>query len=323
MEIGVPNQRGLEALRAFVETGSVSRAAERLGRTQPQVGRLLSALEQEVGFSLFGRDSRPLSLTREGREFYAHAERVLLGHDGLQRFAAQMCRGSRDHLRILTAPFIAHAMVADAVATLAKRSPSFTASIESRVRLDIETWVGQETFDLGVTILPLSHAAFETEEFLRVEAMVAMPPDHPLVAQEVVTFDQFVAEEVIVTHPRSILRQHLERVGRAAGKPLKVRFEATNGVIACQLTGRGLGCCLCDPFVARSSGVPDLVLRPFRPAFPLQYGFLHPTWQSRSPMVLELAAEISKVAKAQSEALFSTTKAEWSRRPASRSIPQT
>lgn len=302
----MPNQRGLEALRAFVETGSVSRAAERLGRTQPQVGRLLSALEKEVGFPLFGRDSRPLTLTREGREFYAHAERVLLGHDGLQRFAVQMSRGTRNHLRILTAPFIAHAMVADAVATVAKRSPNFTASIESRVRLDIETWVGQETFDLGITILPLSHAAFETEEFLRVEAMVAMRPDHPFAAQQMVTFDQFVAENVIVTHPRSILRQHLERLSREARKPLKVRFEATNGVIACQLTGRSLGCCLSDPFVARSSGVPDLVLRPFRPAFPLPYGFLHPIWQSRSPMVVELAAEISKVAKSQSEAFLHT-----------------
>ncbi|CAN7621127.1 LysR family transcriptional regulator [Bosea sp. LjRoot9] len=298
----MPSQRGLEAFRAFVETGSVSQAAERLGRTQPQVGRLLTSLEEEVGFSLFGRNSRPLTLTREGREFYTQVERVLLGHDGLQRFAAQMRRGGgRDHVRVLTAPFIAHAIVADAIAVLAERSRTFTASIESRVRLDIEAWVGQETFDLGVTILPVVHPAFEVEEFLRVEAMVAMLPDHPLAAKEEIAFEEFVEAEIIVTHPRSILRQHLERLCRETGKSLKIRFEATNGMIACQLAGRGLGCCLSDPFVARSSGVANLVLRPFRPAFPLQYGFLYPAWQSRSPVVTELADQIARIAGMQSK----------------------
>jgi DNA-binding transcriptional LysR family regulator len=297
----MPSQKGLEAFRAFVETGSVSQAAERLGRTQPQIGRLLTALEEEVGFSLFGRNSRPLTLTREGREFYTQVERVLLGHDSLRRLAAQMRQGrGRNHVRVLTAPFIAHAIVADAIAMLAARSKTFTASIESRVRLDIESWVGQETFDLGITILPLVHPAFVTEEFLRLEAMVAMLPDHPLAMKEVIDFDEFAAGDIIVTHPRSIIRQHLEMLSRESGKPLRIRFEATNGMIACQLAGRGLGCCLADPFVARSSGVPNLVLRPFRPAFPLQYGFLYPNWLSRSPVVTELAAQITKIAEQQS-----------------------
>ncbi|WP_245581962.1 LysR substrate-binding domain-containing protein [Phyllobacterium phragmitis] len=225
----------------------------------------------------------------------------------MHRFAAQMRLGSREHVRVLTAPFIAHAIVADAAAALAARSPTFTASIESRVRLDIETWVGQENFDLGITVLPISHPAFQVEEFLRIEAMVAMLPDHPLARKDIVDFEDFIEMEVIVTHPRSIIRQYLERLCRERGRSLKVRFEATNGVIACQLAGRGLGCCLSDPFVARSSGVPGLVLRPFRPVFPLHYGFLYPTWQSRSLVVEDLASEIVDIAEAQSKTLGTDT----------------
>ncbi len=67
----MPSHRSLEALRAFVDGGSVSQAAVRLGRTQPQVGRLLSALEQELGFALFDRQNRRLTLTADGREYYA------------------------------------------------------------------------------------------------------------------------------------------------------------------------------------------------------------------------------------------------------------
>ncbi|WP_407180780.1 hypothetical protein [Bradyrhizobium sp. STM 3562] len=45
--------------------------------------------------------------------------------------------------------------------------------------------------------------------------------------------------------------------------------------------------------------MPDLILRPFKPAFPLHYGFLYPAWQSRSKVVTELANEIGIVAASQ------------------------
>lgn len=74
-------------------------------------------------------------------------------------------------------------------------------------------------------------------------------------------------------------------------------------MIACQLAGRGLGWCLADPFVARSSGMTNLVLRPLRPAFTLQYGFLYPVWQPRSRIVSDLSEAIAKIATAQSDLL--------------------
>ena len=40
----------LQALRAVLETGSVTEASRRVHRTQPQISRLISALEEEVGF---------------------------------------------------------------------------------------------------------------------------------------------------------------------------------------------------------------------------------------------------------------------------------
>ncbi|WP_241064210.1 LysR family transcriptional regulator [Achromobacter xylosoxidans] len=37
----------LQALRAVLETGSVTEASHRIHRTQPQISRLISALEDE------------------------------------------------------------------------------------------------------------------------------------------------------------------------------------------------------------------------------------------------------------------------------------
>jgi DNA-binding transcriptional LysR family regulator len=295
----VPGQRGLEALRAFVEGGSVSQAARRLGRTQPQVGRLLSGLEKELGFALFERQNRRLTLTAEGRDYYGQVERVLAGYDGLDRFAAQLREGGRDHVRVLTAPYVAHAIVADALAVLVKRIPGFTATIDSRIRLDIETWLGQENFDLGVSVLPIAHPGVETEEFLVSEAVAAMTPDHPLAGLAEVEIEDLAGTSLITTHPRSIVQQQIDRHCRDRGVVLRSSFETANGMIACQLAERGLGCCIADPFVARSSGTPRLVFRRFRPKIELRYGFIFPAWRARSKAVTALAHEIAQLARAE------------------------
>ncbi len=286
------NQKSLEALRAFVETGSINGAAGRLFRTAPQVSRLLSALEEEVGFPVLSRRGRRLRLTREGKEFYQETERVMLAHDALELRADQIRRGKTNHIRILTAPFISNAVINRTLARVMERYPDMTAQIDSRVRLDIDVWVTEETFDLGITPLPIREGVFEVKPFLELPMVAVMHPSHPLAAQKTVTFEDFAKHPIITTHARSLLGQHLDTQVKKRGLRLNVRVEARNGVIACQMAGLNLGCCLADPFVALSSGVRDLAIRPFEPLGILRYGFLFPSWGNRAPIVDEVAEEI-------------------------------
>ncbi|WP_022730075.1 LysR family transcriptional regulator [Thalassospira lucentensis] len=288
------NQKSLEALRAFVETNSVSGAADRLFRTAPQVSRLLSALEDEVGFPVLSRRGRRLRLTKEGKEFYQEVERLMLCHDDLNLRADQIRRGKTEHIRILAAPFISHAVINQTLAQVMMRRPEMTAQIDSRVRLDIDVWVTEETFDLGIAPLPIKEGVFNIEPFLELPMVAVMNPSHPLAAKKVVTFDDFSNHQIIATHARSLLGQHLQSLVKRTGKRLNVRIEARNGVIACQMAGLNLGCCLADPFVALSSGVEDLVIRPFEPDGTLKYGFLYPAGGNRTTIVDEVAEEIRR-----------------------------
>jgi DNA-binding transcriptional LysR family regulator len=60
------------AFLATAEEGSLSAAARALGQTQPTLGRQVSALEQELGVTLFERVGRSLSLTQSGLELLEH-----------------------------------------------------------------------------------------------------------------------------------------------------------------------------------------------------------------------------------------------------------
>lgn len=63
--------------RAFfvtVEEGSLSAAAKALNMSQPTLGRQVSALEAELGVSLFERVGRGYEITRSGIELYEHVK---------------------------------------------------------------------------------------------------------------------------------------------------------------------------------------------------------------------------------------------------------
>ena len=59
----------LKVFHAAAQAGSFTHAGEQLGLSQSAVSRQVSALEQELGVSLFHRHARGLILTEQGELF--------------------------------------------------------------------------------------------------------------------------------------------------------------------------------------------------------------------------------------------------------------
>lgn len=96
----------LVAMRAFVEIcdrGSLTAAAERLGKSQPTMVRTLANLEQALGVRLLRRTTRRLSLTEEGRAYLAQCRRILGDVEAAERSLRGDATAPRGQLRI-TAP---------------------------------------------------------------------------------------------------------------------------------------------------------------------------------------------------------------------------
>jgi DNA-binding transcriptional LysR family regulator len=93
----------LRRLRAFVvvaEEGHVTRAAERLGMQQPQLSRLIHALEADLGAPLFRRTPRGVTLTAAGEALLTQAQALLARADGLPEAVRQAARGEAGRLAI-------------------------------------------------------------------------------------------------------------------------------------------------------------------------------------------------------------------------------
>src|SRR5262245_52449796 len=68
----------LKVFHAAAEAGSFTHAGETLGLSQSAVSRQVSALEQELGVSLFHRHARGLILTEQGELLHRTAHDVLM-----------------------------------------------------------------------------------------------------------------------------------------------------------------------------------------------------------------------------------------------------
>ncbi|MCW8915249.1 MAG: LysR family transcriptional regulator [Magnetovibrio sp.] len=70
----------LELLKSFVavaETGGISKAEDRIHRTQSTISQQIARLESDLSTALFDRSKRTVQLTERGRQYLDYARRIL------------------------------------------------------------------------------------------------------------------------------------------------------------------------------------------------------------------------------------------------------
>ena len=71
------NFEQLNILNVVVKTGTISKAAQQIHKTQPAISMAIKRLEQDVGFAIFDRSSYRLALTEKGKIYYQKSQSVL------------------------------------------------------------------------------------------------------------------------------------------------------------------------------------------------------------------------------------------------------
>ena len=89
----------LKTFIAIVETGSFTRAAEVVHKTQSAVSMQMKRLEERLGKAIFARDGRASKLTEDGERLLDYAQRIVkLNAEALNSIANAALSAS--HVRI-------------------------------------------------------------------------------------------------------------------------------------------------------------------------------------------------------------------------------
>ena len=71
--------KNYEYFIAIVESGSLTKAAEKLYVSQPSLSQYVKRLESSLGVELFDRTASPLRLTYTGERYYEYVKQVQIG----------------------------------------------------------------------------------------------------------------------------------------------------------------------------------------------------------------------------------------------------
>ena len=249
--------RQLAAFCAVVERKSFSRAAERLGVTQPAVSLQIRSLEQRLGTQLLDRSGRRVEPTEAGLRLYASAQKLLALE---QQLLVDMTGGEEG---TLTGTLELGASTGPGGTVVPVLLCEFQESHpEVRVRLsvsDTQTVVAQVAergLELGVVGAAPRHRGVAYEPFFRDEVVLACPSGHRFAGQTV-SLDDLRVEPLIVMQEGAGVRQVIEDELRTVGtrlRDLDVRVELglQESVRSAVAAGHGV------TFISRSAIESDL-----------------------------------------------------------------
>ncbi|MBN9037661.1 MAG: LysR family transcriptional regulator [Rhizobiales bacterium] len=259
--------RQIEALRALVEEGSVTKAAERLFVSQPAVSKLLAHLEEDCGFAILERTHGRLSLTPAGYRVYDEIDRVFRGVNQLQEAVDSIRREEEGRLIVAASPVLADLIVPKAIISLIGMNPGFQVTLLSGKSQDVIDKVRMKEVDVGV-IFPnydVSNAYVRTDRIVAFDLVCIMPVGHRLTREKVVTTAHLRGEKFISSPPNSQMRRLIQNAAEKAEIELDFVIETSTATSIADFVAAGLGISLVHPIFTRpKSGAVEV--RPFEPA---------------------------------------------------------
>jgi LysR family transcriptional regulator, nitrogen assimilation regulatory protein len=246
-------------LRYFVQVaalGSFSRAAVRLGVTQPTLSRQIQQLERELASGLFYRHGRGVALTDAGRRLLAavgplveqldHAAELLRQEAG--EVAGEVTIGLPMSLALTVGASVASAFLA--------RHPKARLQVyEGSTGLLLE-WLENGRLDVAVLYEARLGPNMLANPLLEEQVYLVTPPSECRGEGEPVRVDELARRRLVLPGPQSGLRRLVERATQAAGVRIRVVMDLHSVTITKQLVERGEACTVL-PFGAIHREVAD------------------------------------------------------------------
>jgi DNA-binding transcriptional LysR family regulator len=120
----------VRAALAVHDTGSFSRAAQRLMVPRSTVSRAVAALEDQLGIALFQRTTRRVTITSAGEALVERVRTHLTGLEGALRDLPEQQPAPSGTLRITTTPDLGAALLSEIVARFLARYPQVNVDVQ-------------------------------------------------------------------------------------------------------------------------------------------------------------------------------------------------
>ena len=236
-----------DQLRAFVaiaRMGTVGRAAEALGRTQPSISTRLSDLESSWATRLFHRRARGMDLTPEGERLLPMAVSALASMDELDRAAGKPLAGGST-LRVGAGDALGRGQLPAALTRVLAHFPGLDVRIVEGPGDRLLDSLQRGEIDLAlVTGGPQEHPLASSLSFrllLKSQVSVLIPNSRKLRGKRSVGLQWLSGERLVTLQSGSSFRRFLEKEYAESGFQFRPTVEVGSISLVRRYVAAGLG----------------------------------------------------------------------------------
>jgi LysR family nitrogen assimilation transcriptional regulator len=221
----VMNLRKWEYFLKVAEFGNLSRVAEKLDVSQPALSRQISALEQEIGATLFHRTGRGLTLTAAGEVFRARAESILEEILRVPGEISQAANTPSGRLAFGAPPFMGRVLTGELIADFVEAYPHVRLRVRGAHSFQLREAIFFRDIDIGILAAPLTEPDLQTEPLLKEQLYLVGPSGSGLTRERPVGLGTVADHPLILTPRPDGLRTLIETEFARIGRRVKIAVE--------------------------------------------------------------------------------------------------
>ena len=283
--------RKLEILLAFMEAGSLARAAERLGVSAVSVHRALHSLETGTRCSLFRLEGRNLQPNDAAHALADVAREVLQSMAQGIRATREIAGYAADRIRIGSLYSLTSGTVPALIMALRLRKPDIQTELVLGSNSELLRKLREGELDATVMGQPDGAADIESQLLFEDEIFFAAPANSPYARQAVVDLGAGTDERFVSLNEGYVTHDRFRDAFRVAGFEPHVVMTTNDIFSLMNLVGGGIGCTLL-PGRIRSVLPRNVCLVPLLPQFQMRQkiSVIFLRTRERDPNLLSLLA---------------------------------
>jgi DNA-binding transcriptional LysR family regulator len=297
------NLRQIEAFKAVIENGTVSRAAEIFNISQPAMSKLIVHLEFDTGLRLFDRVKGRLIPTEHAMRLYEEIDRIFSGVRQVESAVELIRREEQGHLAIGVMPALSGAFIQRATTSFLASHPPVFCSVQSRNSEWIIDWLITRKLDVGIVSARMENPLVESEPLMEHPLVCILPPGHPLTAKLKIGPRDLQDMAFLAFGSDTYGGQRVAAMFEANNVQAKVVLVANTSPTICEFVAAGLGVSLVHPLMV-SGWEKRLVMRKFEPAIRQEFRVVRSRDSRNARLVQAYVDEMHAAAATIYEGLF-------------------
>ena len=248
--------RQLEYFQMASRLKNITRAAERLRVSQPNITVAIKKLEGELGIQLFDRSQKQLSLTPEGAVFLGRVEVALRNIQDAVLEVNDYKQLQKGTIKIGIPPMMGAYLFPKIFSSFQRRYSHLDVYLHEEGSVAIREQLERDELDFGIIIIPDSSPNLQLLPMARSQVVCCVPADSALAARKAITLQDIEDHNLIMLKEGSFLRQTMLQNMKMAGFTPNIVLESNQVVTIMGLVASGVGnAFLLDMIVRDTPGI--------------------------------------------------------------------